>query len=324
MKIENVKNVCVVGAGNMGHQIALQCALSGFKTVSTDVIPAVLEKAEKFVDNYLPGRVQKGKLTEEAAKAARANISFTGDLSVAAKDADVVIEAVLERIDLKRKIFADLDKIAPPGAILATNSSFIVSSRIADATKRPAQVCNLHFFNPALVMKLVEVVQGPHVSDETAKCMMDFCLKIDKIPIHIKKEVDGFVLNRIIAAINKEAMWMLEMGVASAEDIDKATRIGFGIRYAVLGMLEFIDWGGGDILYHASNYLAQNIDEQRFSPPDIVRRNMEQGRGGLRDGKGFYDYGDIDVDAYRRQRLGAFVRLLQHSKLMPHAAGDSN
>ena len=164
MKIENVKNVCVVGAGNMGHQIALQCALSGYKTVSTDVIPAVLEKAEKFVDNYLPGRVQKGKLTEEAAKAARANISFTGDLSVAAKDADVVIEAVLERVDLKRKIFADLDKIAPPGAILATNSSFIVSSRIADVTKRPSQVCNLHFFNPALVMKLVEVVQGPHVS----------------------------------------------------------------------------------------------------------------------------------------------------------------
>ena len=183
MKIDELKNVCVVGAGNMGHQIALQCALCGFKTVSTDVIPAVLEKAEKFVDTYLAGRVAKGKLSEDAAKKARSLISFTGDLKEAAKDADLVIEAVLERIDLKRKVFADLDKFAPANAILATNSSFIVSSRIADATNRPSQVCNLHFFNPALVMKLVEVVQGPHVSDETAQCMMDFCLKIEKVPI---------------------------------------------------------------------------------------------------------------------------------------------
>ena len=118
MKIEDVKNVCVVGAGNMGHQIALQCALSGYKVVCTDVIPAVLEKAEKFADTYLAGRVQKGKMTEDDAKAARSRISFTGELKDAAKDADVVIEAVLERIDLKKKIFADLDKICPPNAIL--------------------------------------------------------------------------------------------------------------------------------------------------------------------------------------------------------------
>jgi len=287
MKIENVKNVCVVGAGNMGHQIALQCALSGYKTVSTDVIPAVLEKAEKFVDNYLPGRVQKGKLTEEAAKAARANISFTGDLSVAAKDADVVIEAVLERIDLKRKIFADLDKIAPPGAILATNSSFIVSSRIADATKRPAQVCNLHFFNPALVMKLVEVVQGPHVSDETAKCMMDFCLKIDKIPIHIKKEVDGFVLNRIIAAINKEAMWMLEMGVASAEDIDKACVYGAGHP---MGPFRLMDLTGIDLAYDIGmSHFYESGDPADLPSPSIVKKYTE-GKFGQKTGEGWYSY----------------------------------
>ena len=287
MKIENVKNVCVVGAGNMGHKIALQCALSGFKTVSTDVIPAVLEKAEKFVDNYLPGRVQKGKLTEEAAKAARANISFTGDLSVAAKDADVVIEAVLERIDLKRKIVADLDKIAPPGAILATNSSFIVSSRIADATKRPAQVCNLHFFNPALVMKLVEVVQGPHVSDETAKCMMDFCLKIDKIPIHIKKEVDGFVLNRIIAAINKEAMWMLEMGVASAEDIDKACVYGAGHP---MGPLRLMDLTGIDLAYDIGmSHFYESGDPADLPSPSIVKKYTE-GKFGQKTGEGWYSY----------------------------------
>ena len=287
MKIENVKNVCVVGAGNMGHQIALQCALSGYKTVSTDVIPAVLEKAEKFVYNYLPGRVQKGKLTEEAAKAARANISFTGDLSVAAKDADVVIEAVLERVDLKRKIFADLDKIAPPGAILATNSSFIVSSRIADVTKRPSQVCNLHFFNPALVMKLVEVVQGPHVSDETAKCMMDFCLKIDKIPIHIKKEVDGFVLNRIFAAINKEAMWMLEMGVASYEDIDKACVYGAGHP---MGPFLLMDLTGIDLSYDIGmSHFYESGNPADLPSPSIVKKYTE-GKFGQKTGEGWYSY----------------------------------
>jgi 3-hydroxybutyryl-CoA dehydrogenase len=287
MKIDDVKNVCVVGAGNMGHQIALQCALSGYKTVSTDVVPAVLEKAEKFVDNYLPGRVQKGKMTEDAAKAARSRISFTGDLKEAAKDADLVIEAVLERIDLKRKIFADLDKIAPPGAILATNSSFIVSSRIADATARQDRVCNLHFFNPALVMKLVEVVQGPHVSDETAQCMMDFCLKIDKIPIHVKKEVDGFVLNRIFSAIHKEAFWMLEMGVASYEDIDKACVYGAGHP---MGPFRLLDLTGIDLAYDIGmSHFYESGDPADLPVPTIVKKYTE-GKFGQKTGEGFYSY----------------------------------
>lgn len=287
MKIDDVKNVCVVGAGNMGHQIALQCALHGFKTVSTDVVPAALEKAEKFVDNYLPGRVQKGRMTEDEAKAARSRISFTGDLKEAAKDADVVIEAVLERIDLKRKIFADLDKIAPEGAILATNSSFIVSSRIADATQRPDRVCNLHFFNPALVMKLVEVVQGPHVSDETAKCMMDFCLKIDKIPVHVKKEVDGFILNRIFSAIHKEAFWMLEMGVASYEDIDKACVYGAGHP---MGPFRLLDLTGIDLAYDIGmSHFYESGDPADLPVPTIVKKYTE-GKFGQKTGEGFYSY----------------------------------
>ncbi len=287
MKINEVKNVCVVGAGNMGHQIALQCALSGYKTVCTDVVPAVLEKAAKFVDGYLPGRVQKGKMTEEQAKKVKSLISFTGDLKEAAKDADVVIEAVLERIDLKRKIFADLDKYAPPAAILATNSSFIVSSRIADATKRPAQVCNLHFFNPALVMKLVEVVQGPHASDETAQCMMDFCLKIDKVPILIKKEVDGFVLNRIFNVIHKEAMWMLEMGVASAEDIDKACVYGAGHP---MGPFRLNDLTGLDLAYDVCmGHFHESGNPAELPPPSLVRKVVE-GKFGQKTGEGWYSY----------------------------------
>lgn len=287
MKIDELKNVCVVGAGNMGHQIALQCALSGFKTVATDVIPAVLEKADKFCDAYLAGRVQKEKITAEAAKKARSLVSFTGDLKDAVRDADLVIEAVLERIELKRKVFADLDKFAPPKAILATNSSFIVSSRIADVTGRPSQVCNLHFFNPALVMKLVEVVQGPHVSDETAQCMMDFCRKIDKMPILVKKEVNGFVLNRIIAAISREAQWMLEMGVATYEDIDKACIYGAGHP---MGPFRLMDLTGIDLAYDIGMGRFQVSGNTADLPIPSIVRKVAEGKLGQKTGEGWYTY----------------------------------
>ncbi|MBT7892685.1 MAG: NAD(P)-binding domain-containing protein, partial [Deltaproteobacteria bacterium] len=145
MDINDVKNICVVGAGNMGHQIATLCAIHGFKTTCTDISEEMLKKAEAFVDKYLPGRVEKGKLTAEQAEQARKNIRFTSSLEDAAKEADYVIEAAIEVLDIKRKVFADLDKFAPPHAILATNSSAIVSSRIADATQRPEKVLNLHF-----------------------------------------------------------------------------------------------------------------------------------------------------------------------------------
>lgn len=172
-----VKNLCVIGAGNMGHQISISAVLAGYKVSCTDINPEILKKAESFADTYLPERVTKGKLTEDEAKAARARLSFTGDMTEAAKDADLVIEAAIEKLELKRKIFADLDKICPPHAILATNSSYIVSSKIADATSRPSKVCNMHFFNPALVMKLVEVVKGAHVSDDTVEIVMATCKK---------------------------------------------------------------------------------------------------------------------------------------------------
>jgi 3-hydroxybutyryl-CoA dehydrogenase len=287
MNINGVKHMAVIGAGNMGHQIALLCALHSHKTTCTDVKDDVLKKAEAFADTYLPGRVKKGKLTQEQADQARANLSFTPDLNEAVKDADYVIEAVVEILDVKRKLFADLDRLAPPHAILATNSSYIVSSRIADVTGRPDRVLNLHFFNPALVMKLVEVVQGPHVSDETAQISLALCERLEKVGVHLKKEVEGFLLNRIIRSIAREAFWLLEMGVASFEDIDKALVHGAGHP---MGAFRLMDLTGIDLAYTRSmEKFRETGDPADLPPPSLVERYI-RGDYGEKTGKGWYDY----------------------------------
>ena len=287
MNIEDIKQISIIGAGNMGHQISLQCALKGFQTVCTDVSEAMLKKADAFVDSYLAGRVEKGKLTQEEAKATRSRIRFTPDLKDAVKDADFVIEAVLEVLDIKRKLFADLDRMAPPHAVLATNSSAIVSSRIADATNRPDKVLNLHFFNPALVMKLVEVVQGPHVSDETARISMELCKKLDKVPVHVKKEVKGFLLNRIFMAIFEEVEWMLEMGVASMEDIDKACVYGAGHP---MGPFRLMDLTGIDLAYTmCMESFKETGDTARLPKPSLTAHYVK-GEYGEKTKKGWYDY----------------------------------
>lgn len=287
MTIDDVKKVVVVGAGNMGHQIATLCAINGFQVVCTDVKDEVLKKAEAFVDKYLPGRVEKGALTSEQAQRARGNISFTSDLQGAVQDADYVIEAVLEVMELKRKVFADLDKWAPPHAILATNSSFIVSSKIADATKRPDKVCNLHFFNPALVMKLVEVVQGPHTSDETLGISMALCEKLGKVPVHLKKEVDGFLLNRIFKVIAREAQWILEMGIASVEDIDKACVYGAGHP---MGPFRLNDLTGLDLSYTINMEAFKSTGDRSLLPAPSLVEKYVQGHFGQKTGQGWYDY----------------------------------
>ncbi len=287
MNVNDIKNICVVGAGNMGHQISLLCAIHGYKTTCTDVVPEILKKAEKFADTYLPGRVEKGKMTKEAAEQARKNISFTPDLKQAAKNADFVIEAATEVLDVKRKIFADLDRVAPAHAILATNSSYLVSSLVADATKRPSKVLNMHFFNPALVMKLVEVVKGPHVSEETAKVTMELSEKLEKMPVLLKKEVEGFLLNRIFKVIGREALWMLEMGIASVEDIDKACVYGAGHP---MGPFRLMDLTGIDLNYIRSmERFKESGDRADLPSPSVVERFMK-GNYGEKTGKGWYDY----------------------------------
>ena len=289
MSVDDIKTIGVIGAGNMGHQIVTLCAIHGYKSICTDSDAATLKKAEAFVDHYLKGRVEKERLTAEQAQHARENLIFTSSLEETVGEADYVIEAVIEVIDVKRALFRELDRIAPPHAILATNSSAIVSSRIADVTSRPEKVVNLHFFNPALVMKLVEVVQGPHVSDETAQISMDLCERLDKVPVHLKKEVEGFLLNRIFGAILHEAQWLLEMGVASYEDIDKACVYGAGHP---MGPFRLQDLTGIDLSYTMAMEAFKASGDRSLLPHPRLVEHYLKGEYGEKTGKGWYDYSE--------------------------------
>jgi len=287
MKVEDIKKICVIGAGNMGHQIAICAALAGYEVTCTDISKEMLDKAEAFAKTYLPERVAKGKLSQEKADMAMDKLKFTQSLEEAAGDADYVIEAAVEKMDIKLKLFADLDRIAPPHAILATNSSFIVSSKVAPATKRPDKVCNMHFFNPALVMKLVEVVQGPHTSTETAQVTMDLCAKMGKTAVWLKKEIYGFLVNRILGALHAEAVFLADMGIATPEEIDVAVVNALGHP---MGPFRLMDLTGIDLGYYIGMERYQETMDPKDKPSPLIVEKFVKKEWGKKTGKGFYSY----------------------------------
>ncbi|TRX43116.1 3-hydroxyacyl-CoA dehydrogenase family protein [Flavobacterium restrictum] len=282
-----IKKITVIGAGNMGHQIALCAALSGFEVKCTDTNPDILAKAIAFANNYLNERVTKGKLTEEEANKTKQNLAFVPTIQEAVVETDLVIEAIIEKLDVKRKLFADLDAMCPAHTILATNSSYIVSSKIADATNRPDKVCNMHFFNPALVMKLVEVVQGSHVSNETVDAVMNAAKKMNKTPVLLHKEIYGFLVNRLLQATRQEALKLLDMGVASFEDIDTAAKNGLGYP---MGPFQLLDLTGIDLAYHVGMEKYKESGDAADRPSPTVVEKFTKGDFGKKAGKGFYDY----------------------------------
>ncbi len=287
MKVEGINKVCVVGAGTMGHQIALCAALAGYKVACNDINEKALDRARQFMDKYLPDRVAKGKMTEETARAGRENLSLTTDLEEAAKDADLVIEVIPEVLELKRQMFARLDKICPPHALLVTNSSFIVSSRLADATGRPEKICNMHFFVPPLAMQPVEVVKGPHTSEKTAQTIADVCRSMGKIPIMLNKEIHGFLVNRILSVVHREALFLYDTGVASYEDIDIAVKEGLGHKIAPFYQMDLI---GLDLVLLIAMEHYRETGNPELKPSPAVVEMVAQNRLGRKTGKGFYDY----------------------------------
>ena len=285
--MHELKRVVVVGAGTMGSQIALQTALGGRHDVTlVDTVPGQLERARAQNRKLVDRSVEKGRMTRERADAALGRIQESNDIESAAPNADLVIEAVIEDFDVKRGVFEALGRHARPDAILASNSSTIAISRLAEATGRPDRCCNMHFFHPVTVMQLCEVVRGPQTSDATVEAAMDFVRSIDRTPVLLQKEIWGFIVNRILFAASEEAMRLLEGGYASAEDIDTAVQKGLNWP---MGPFHLLDFSGLDVFYGAMQ------DRHRLGDgpeaPEVLRKLVEEGHLGRKTGKGFFDYG---------------------------------
>ena len=284
--MHELKRVLVVGAGTMGSQIALQTALSGRHDVTlVDTVAGQLERARAQNRKLVDRSVEKGRLTRDAADGALRRIMDSNDLATSAANADLVIEAVIENFDAKKSVFEALGKHAKKDAILASNSSTIAISRLADISGRPELCCNLHFFHPVTVMQLCEVVRGAKTSNATVEAAMEFVRSIDRTPVLLQKEIWGFIVNRILFAASEEAMHLLEGGYASAEDIDIAVQKGLNWP---MGPFHLLDFSGLDIFYGAMK--DRQAQGEGGDAPEVLRRLVEEGHLGRKTGKGFFEY----------------------------------
>jgi 3-hydroxybutyryl-CoA dehydrogenase len=285
-RMHELKRVLVVGAGTMGSQIALQTALSGrYEVTLVDNVPGQLERARAQNRKLLDRSIEKGRVTKEAADQTVARITDAKDLAAAAPQADLVIEAVIEDFDAKKGVFETLGRHTKKDAILASNSSTIAISRVADFTGRPEQCCNMHFFHPVTVMQLCEIARGPKTSDDTVETAMEFVRGIDRTPVLLQKEIWGFIVNRILFAASEEAMRLLEGGYASAEDIDTAVQKGLNWP---MGPFHLLDFSGLDIFYGALQ--DRRKQGEGGEVPKVLRDLVEAGHLGRKSGRGFFDY----------------------------------
>lgn len=279
--------LAVIGAGSMGAQIAQQAALNGVDVRLQDKSAEQLQKALESNHGHLMRRVEKGKLGQAEAERALSGVRATTDLSEAAAGADFVIEAVFEDLQLKRSVFAELDHAAPKDAVLASNSSTMGISKIADATSRPERCVNMHFFYPVLVMDLVELVRGPQTSDETVERAMAMAREIGRTAVLINKEIDGFIVNRILHAATQEAYRLFDAGVAGFEDIDTAVEKGLNWP---MGPFRLGDFSGLDVTYNARLHMYRTTGDERFRPSPQLEAKVKAGKLGRKSGEGWYQY----------------------------------
>ncbi len=286
MRIEDLKKVCVAGGGAMGRQIALNTAIHGYDVVAVETNNLVRESIEEWKNKYLEERIRKGRLTEQSAKDAAKLFRVSGDISEGCEGTQLLIEAVVESREIKRAFFFEANKHLDENAVMATNSSYMVSSVFSDIVKNPARLANLHYFMPALAIKLVEVVKGNHTAQETAVFLMEFARRTGKTPVLLNKEVDGFIVNSILRAQKDQAYRLLEDGIASIEDIDTAVEL--GLNYP-MGPFRLTDFTGIDVNFFA--YERRRIENGEIPPGyEIVKAKYEAGEFGRKTKKGYYTY----------------------------------
>ena len=280
------RRVAVIGAGTMGHGIAYVATLAGCSVALTDSRPEAIPPAIRRIGDLFTGGVQRGKLGEATVAAAAARLRAERDLASAVREADAVIEAVVEDLGVKQRLFAELERAAPAEALLATNTSSLSVAAIASGMRRPGRLVGMHFFNPVHVMKLVEVIQSPGADRAAVDRAVELARVFGKEPI-VVRDSPGFASSRLGLALGLEAMRMLEQGVASAEDIDRAMELGYNHP---MGPLKLTDLVGLDVRLAIAEYLYRTLEEPQFEPPRILRDKVAKGELGKKTGKGFYTW----------------------------------
>jgi 3-hydroxybutyryl-CoA dehydrogenase len=282
-----IKKVGVVGAGAMGNGIAQIAAVSGCEVVMRDIQESFVERGFNNIKNFLAKSVEKGKVSQDDMDATLSRISLTTEMKDLA-DCDFVVEAVLEVMDLKQEVFRELDELTRPEVILATNTSSMSITSIASVTKKPDKVVGMHFFNPVPIMKLCEVIRGHATSDETVDITTKFAQNMGKLTVEVKKDVPGFIVNRILMPLFVEAAWLYETGVASKEDIDIAVKAGLNHP---MGPFELMDFTGVDIGYNVIDYFHQELNKElKWVMPHSMKDLVKAGKLGRKTGAGWFDY----------------------------------
>ncbi len=287
MRVEDVRRICVLGAGTMGAGIAQTCSVAGFSVSMRDLTEEFVEGGFQRMRAPLEKRVARGKMTQDEVEAILGRIEGFTSLEEALKQADVVLEAVFEDMEVKKELYAEVDRLSPTEAVFASNTSSLSITEMAAVTDRPDRFVGMHFFNPAPVMKLVEVIRGSETSDETVEFAMQLSRKLRKEPVEVKESA-GFVVNRLLVPMMNEAFNLLQESVASPEDIDRAMKLGTNMP---MGPFELADFTGLDVGLAVMEVLQEESGDPKFRPSPLLRQLVRAGRLGRKTGRGVYDYG---------------------------------
>lgn len=310
MKLENINKIGIAGAGTMGSGIAQIFARKGYEVVVTDIKKGFLENSIRLVSIFNSSLIEEGLMIESEAKNIVKNIKYSLDKKVFS-DCDVIIEAIIEKMDIKQEFWGEVEKIAKPDAIFATNTSGLSITEISKKLKNKGRFIGMHFWNPPHIIPLVELIRSEKTKDETVNILLELVKRIDKEPVIVQKDAPGFIGNRIQFAVFREALNIVEQGIATVEDVDRAMKYGPGFRYPIIGPLETADLGGLDTFYYISSYLFNDLSYAK-EPQKILKKLKNNNQLGVKSKKGFYDYEDGMDEEVIKKRDKMFFRMLKH------------
>ncbi|OZV13869.1 3-hydroxybutyryl-CoA dehydrogenase [Tissierella sp. P1] len=310
MKIEDIKKIGIAGAGTMGSGIAQIFARKGYEVVITDIKEEFLKGSKRLVSIFNSSLIEEGLMAESEVENTVKNIKYSIDKKVFS-DCDVIIEAIIEKMDIKQDFWKEVEEIAKSDAIFATNTSGLSITEISKKVKNRDRFIGMHFWNPPHIIPLVELIRGEGTSGGTVDILLKLVKKIDKEPVVVQKDAPGFIGNRIQFAVFREALNIVEEGIATFEDVDRAMKYGPGFRYPIIGPLETADLGGLDTFYYISSYLFNDLSDVK-KPQEVLKKLMDNNELGVKSKKGFYDYSEGKDEEAIKRRDKMFFKMLKY------------